>query len=298
MENFAIIYPSTFSIVAYDRVDQAWGVAVASKFLAAGALVAWARVGSGAVATQAHANTSYGPRGLDLMGSGLSAAETLKVLISNDQEREKRQVGLVDANGEAATFTGESCQDWAGGITGDGFAVQGNILAGEIVIQAMYQSFLDNHTQPIPWRLHTALLAGDRAGGDRRGRQSAAIYIVKDQGGYGGFTDRWVDYRVDDHSDPVIRLGELLELHDLYFGKSPISDQVELKGPSLRSLQDLMKRLGYYHGGVHGEYDVPTRVALESFIGSENFEERTYLDTGRMDRPVLEYLLTHFKDVQ
>ena len=293
-----MIYPSTFSIVAYDRVDKAWGVAVASKFLAAGALVSWARVGSGAVATQAHANTSYGPRGLDLMGSGLSAVETLKVLISNDQEREKRQVGLVDANGEAATFTGESCQDWAGGITGAGFAVQGNILAGEIVIQAMYQSFLDNHPQPIPWRLHTALLAGDRAGGDRRGRQSAAIYIVKDQGGYGGFTDRWVDYRVDDHSDPVIRLGELLELHDLYFGKSPISDQVELKGPSLRSLQDLMKRLGYYHGDVHGEYDVPTRVALESFIGSENFEERTYLDAGRMDRPVLEYLLAHFKDVQ
>jgi uncharacterized Ntn-hydrolase superfamily protein len=293
-----MLYPSTFSIVAYDRVDKAWGVAVASKFLAAGALVAWARAGSGAVATQAHANTSYGPRGLDLMASGLSAVETLEDLISDDQDREKRQVGLVDVNGEAVNFTGESCLNWAGGITGDGFAVQGNILNGESVIKAMYQSFIDNHSQPIPWRLHTALLAGDRAGGDRRGKQSASIYIVKHQGGYGGYTDRWIDYRVDDHLDPVIRLGQLLELHDLYFGKSPISDQVELIGAPLRNLQDLMRFLGYYHGEVHGKYDVPTRVALEAFIGSENFEERTHLDAGRIDRPVLAYLLNYFKDVQ
>lgn len=293
-----MIHPSTFSIVAFDRSEKAWGVAVASKFLAAGALVAWARADAGAVATQAHANTSYGPQGLILMRSGLSAGRTLEELISKDPDREIRQVGLVDKNGEAASFTGQSCHDWAGGVTGNGFAVQGNILAGENVVQAMHKTYLDNISKPMYWRLHKTLLAGELAGGDRRGRQSAAILVVKEQGGYGGYTDRWIDYRVDDHSDPIRRLSELLMLHDLYFQKSLSADQILLAGDALRDLQELMKRLGYYHGEINGEYDPSTRAALESFIGNENFEERAYLDVGRIDRPVYEYLLNHFEDVK
>jgi len=289
-----MIYPSTYSIVAYDRMENAWGIAVASKFLAASVVVSWARAGAGAVATQAHANASYGIHGLELMEDGVSAEKVINDLISNDPDRDIRQVGLVDKNGDAATYTGQSCHKWASGLTGDGFAIQGNILTDEDVIQRMNKTFISDYDQPIHWRLYRALLAGEQAGGDRRGKQSAAILVVKENGGYGGFTDRWIDYRVDDHPDPVIRLGEILELHDLYFQKSPRSDQVRLTGAPLCKLQKLMKRLGYYHGDINGWYDAQTRKALESFVGTENFEERAYLDVGRIDRPVYEYLLNHF----
>lgn len=289
-----MIYPSTYSIVAYDRSENAWGIAVASKFLAASVVVAWARAGAGAVATQAHANASYGIRGLELMEDGYSAEEVVNVLISNDPDRDVRQVGLVDKNGNAATYTGQSCHEWAGGLTGDGFAIQGNILTDKDVIQMMKKTFVSDHDQPIHWRLYRTLLAGEQAGGDLRGKQSAAILLVKENGGYGGFTDRWIDYRVDDHPHPVIRLGEILELHDLYFQKSPRADQVQLTGAPLRKLQKIMKRLGFYRGDINGRYDAQTRKALESFVGTENFEERAYLDDGRIDRPVYEYLLNHF----
>lgn len=289
-----MIYPSTYSIVAYDRSENAWGIAVASKFLAASVVVAWARAGAGAVATQAHANASYGVRGLELMEDGYSAEEVVNVLLSNDPDRDIRQVGLVDKNGNAATYTGQSCHEWAGGLTGDGFAIQGNILTDKDVIQMMKKTFVSDHDQPIHWRLYRTLLAGEQAGGDLRGKQSAAILLVKENGGYGGFTDRWIDYRVDDHPHPVIRLGEILELHDLYFQKSPRADQVQLTGAPLRKLQKIMKRLGFYRGDINGRYDAQTRKALESFVGTENFEERAYLDDGRIDRPVYEYLLNHF----
>jgi uncharacterized Ntn-hydrolase superfamily protein len=286
---------STFSIVAYDAGENAWGIAVASKFLAVGAVVPWARVGAGAVATQSYANTSYGPAGLDLMESGLSAGETLSRLLNADPQSDHRQVGLVDAQGHAATFTGSACHAWAGGLTGEGFAIQGNILTGEEVVQKMAGAFRESHGKHIMWRLYDALLAGDRSGGDRRGRQSAAILIVKPKGGYEGFNDIWVNYRVDDHSDPVHRLGELLELHDLYFGKSPESERVELSGQPLRLLQEIMIDLGYYHGPTHGQYDPPTCTALESFIGNENFEERTDIAKGLIDQPVIDYLVRRYK---
>jgi len=286
---------STFSIVAYDAEEDAWGIAVASKFLAVGAVVPWARAGAGAVATQSYANTSYGPIGLDLMESGLSARETLSRLLSADPQPEHRQVGMVDAQGSAATFTGNACHAWAGGLTGEGFAIQGNILTGEVVVQKMAEAFRDSQGKHIMWRLYNALLAGDRAGGDRRGRQSAAILIVKPKGGYEGFNDIWVDYRVDDHPDPVHRLGELLELHDLYFGKSLESERVELAGQPLRLLQEIMINLGYYQGPAHGQYDPPTRMAMESFIGNENFEERTDIAKGLIDQPVIDYLVGRYK---
>ncbi|MBN1451843.1 MAG: DUF1028 domain-containing protein [Anaerolineales bacterium] len=285
--------PSTFSIVACDPDEQAWGVAVASKFPAVGALVPWARAGAGAVATQALANTSFGPRGLELMVSGLPAGETLAELLKDDDEREQRQAGLVDASGQAATFTGSECFEWAGGLTGPGYAIQGNILAGEYVVSAMEAAFLETKGS-LPLRLHAALLAGDRAGGDRRGRQSAAIYVVKPGGGYGGYSDRWIDYRVDDHEDPAPRLGELLAMHELYFGKSAKKDRVPLKGEPLQQLQEILVRLDYLSGKADGTYDELTKSALRAFTGNENFEERCDLAAGWMDRPVLEYLLKKF----
>ena len=286
--------PSTFSIVACDSDEGAWGVAVASKFPAVGAVVPWAKAGAGAVATQAFANTSFGPHGLELMASGLSAEAALEELLKDDEEREQRQVGLVDAQGLAATFTGSECFEWAGGLTGPGYAIQGNILGGEQVILAMQQVFVKRQGQ-LPARLYAALLAGDRAGGDRRGRQSAAIYVVKPGGGYGGTTDRWVDYRVDDHDDPVPRLGELLELHELYFGKSDKKDHVPLKGEALQQLQEILIHLDYMEGKADGVYDELTKTALRAFTGNENFEERCDLEAGWIDRPVLKYLLKKFK---
>ena len=285
--------PSTFSIVACDLDEQAWGVAVASKFPAVGAVVPWAQAQAGAVATQSYANTSFGPRGLELMASGLSANGTLAKLLEDDEERELRQVGLVDAAGQSATFTGYKCFDWAGGLTGPGYAIQGNILKGEHVIGTMERAFM--HTNgDLPARLYAALYAGDRAGGDKRGRQSASIYVVKPGGSYGGYIDRWIDYRVDDHEDPVARLGELLEMHELYFGESDEKDRVPLKGEPLQDLQEIIIKLGYMDGMADGTYDELTKTALRAFTGNENFEERCDLEAGWMDKPVLEYLLKKF----
>lgn len=283
----------TFSIAAYDPEIQAWGVAVASKFPAVGAVVPWVSAGKGAIATQSYANTSYGPVGLELMATGKSAAETLEELISNDPDHAKRQVGIVDASGHTATFTGESCHDWAGGVTGEHYAIQGNILAGQQVVLAMQDAFLASGGN-FYWRLHAALLAGDRAGGDKRGRQSASIYVAKPNGGYGGYIDRWIDYRVDDHSDPVARLGELLEMQDLYFGESETVERQELRGDILIQLQQIMLQEGFYHGKIHGEQDEATMQALDDFIGSENFEERVDLEKGWIDKPVFEYLIRRF----
>jgi uncharacterized Ntn-hydrolase superfamily protein len=289
-----MIRPSTFSIVVYDPKEQAWGIAVASKFLAVGAVVPWARAGAGAVATQSYANTSYGPRGLEMMTTGKSAEETLQVLLVDDPQASQRQVGLVDAVGKPATFTGEDCYEWAGGLTGEHYAVQGNILTGPAVIEAMAKAF-SNAPGGIVRRLYEALRAGDLAGGDRRGRQSAAILVVKPEGGYAGFNDRWVDLRVDDHPDPVRRLGEILNLQELYFGRSPESERTHLSGDVLSGLQQLLISLGYYEGEVNGVFDPETKKALRAFIGNENFEDRVDFEAGLIDNPVLSYLMEHFK---
>ena len=278
----------TFSIVACDLEEQAWGVAVASKFPAVGAVVPWAQADAGAVATQSFANTSYGPHGLELMGKGLSADETLAKLLLEDPDRELRQVGLVDMKGRSATFTGAGCFPWAGGVSGKGYAIQGNILKSAKVVPAIEKTFLKTKGN-LPTRLHTALLAGDRAGGDKRGRQSAAIYVVKPKGGYGGFVDRWIDYRVDDHEDPVLRLGELLEMHELYFGKSPEKERVAIKGKALQQVTDILVRAGYLKKSKN------FRNAFNEFIGNENFEERADPEAQWIDGPVLKYLVKKFK---
>lgn len=278
----------TFSIVACDLEEQAWGVAVASKFPAVGAVVPFAQAQVGAVATQSFANTSFGPRGLELMSEGCSAQEALDKLLKDDSARELRQVGLVDSKGGSVTFTGCGCFPWAGGISGKGYAIQGNILANSKVVPAMEKAFLKAKGN-LPARLHAALLAGDRAGGDKRGRQSAAIYVVKPKAGYGGYLDRWLDYRVDDHEDPVPRLAELLELHELYFGKSPESERLQIKGRILEHLTVILKRQGYLKKG--SEFI----SAFNEFIGNENFEERADPNAKWIDRPVLKYLVKKFE---
>jgi uncharacterized Ntn-hydrolase superfamily protein len=277
----------TFSIVACDLEEQAWGVAVASKFPAVGAVGPWAQASVGAVATQSFANTSFGPRGLALMATGLSAQEALDRLLEDDPDRELRQVGVVDAKGGSATFSGSSCFAWAGGTSERGYAIQGNILAGSDIVPAMEETFLRVQGS-LPNRLHAALLAGDRAGGDKRGRQSAAIYVVKPRGGYGGYLDRWLDYRVDDHEDPVPRLGELLEMHELYFGKSGEQDRVELKGTALQQITEILTRQHYLND--QKEFV----AAFNEFVGNENFEERADPQAGWIDAPVLHYLIRKF----
>ena len=286
---------STFSIVAFDSKDMAWGIAVASKFPGVGAVVPWAEAGAGAVATQSYANTSYGPEGLTLMRSGLSAQETLEKLLADDEDKELRQVGLVNASGETASFTGSKCVPWAGGKVGNNYAVQGNILTGEETIAAMAEKY-ESSKGNLPNRLFAALLAGDRAGGDKRGRQSAAIYVVQAEAGYGGYNDRWFDSRVDDHDDPVPRLGELIEMQELYFGNSPDVEKLAIAGSIAHDLQSMMQRLGYYDGALNGIYDDTTRAALRIFIGNENFEDRTDFDEGLIDKPTFEYLRKKFYD--
>lgn len=285
--------PSTFSIVAYDPDLEAWGVAVASKFPAVGAVVPWVRAGAGAVATQSYANTSFGPRGLELMASGMSSKETLDRLLDEDEGQAQRQVGMVDAFGRAATFTGESCHAWAGGRTGKNYAVQGNILVGEQVISAMADAFEQTEGN-LPQRLIASLMAGDNAGGDRRGRQSAAIYVARDGGGYGGLNDRWIDYRIDDDPDPVHRLAGLLKLHELYFGDSAPEERLEIVGEVHDNLCAILIAQEYLTHSKASD-DKAFNDALERFIGNENFEERADISAGWIDEPVYAHLLKQFE---
>ncbi|MYB64152.1 DUF1028 domain-containing protein [Candidatus Poribacteria bacterium] len=207
---------STFSIVGYDPDNGDLGIAVQSKFFAVGAVVPWAEAGVGAIATQSWANTTYGPRGLELLKIGLSAKQTLDHLIKDDTGKNTRQVGIVDANGNVSNYTGEECHDWAGAISGEHFTAQGNILTGEEVVKAMGATF-ENSKGELADRLLDALIAGQEKGGDKRGQQSAALYVVRKNGGYSGFNDRYVDLRVDDHEKPIAELKRLLDIHKKFF---------------------------------------------------------------------------------
>jgi len=278
---------STFSIVACDLEAREWGVAVQSKFLAVGPVVPWAEAEVGAIATQAHANTSYGPRGLELLRSGLSAKEAIEKLVSDDDEREHRQVGIVDARGRAAAFTGRECYEWAGHTVGEGFCCLGNILAGEEVVQEMAEAFSQSEGQ-LAERMIAALRAGQRAGGDRRGQQSAALLVVKERGGYGGFTDRLIDLRVDDHPQPIEELARLLKLQRLYFGET--KETIELGRSEVKLIQKMLRTLGYYHGEVTGALDGPTIQALEDFHNMENLEMRRLKRPELLDVEVLRFM--------
>jgi len=260
----------TFSVVG--RQGDAVGVAVASKFLAVGAMVPAARAGVGAVATQSYANLAYRTDGLALLADGSTSQQVLDRLTAADEGRDQRQAGVVGATGPGATFTGPACHDWAGGRAGDGYAVQGNILVGVEVVEAMEQAWLAGAAAglALPERLLATLAAGDEAGGDRRGRQSAALVVVRPGGGYGG-DDTEVDLRVDDHPSPVPELRRLLDLHRLYFGKPDPGTLLPLEGEVATEVARRLDALGYR--------------SLDDWAGVENYEER--MVTGHIDPLVL-----------
>lgn len=276
---------ATFSIAAFDPETESWGVAVQSKFLAVGAVAPWARAGVGAVATQAMANYNYGPRGLDLMVEGRSAPETVEALTSADDDREHRQVGVVDANGRAATFTGSECFDWAGGVTGEHYAAQGNILVGRETVDAMAMTY-ETAEGDFAARLLAALDSGQAAGGDSRGKQSAALVVVREGGGYGGDNDHVLDLRVDDHPDPIKEIIRVRGLHTLYFGEMKPEDVIPVDGEARRTVAKTLARAGY----VEPEPDDESLLdALSAYIRTENFEEREQA-RGYIDWAVLNYM--------
>ena len=272
----------TFSIVARSAPDgpdgrESWGVAVASKFLAVGAAVPAAAAGVGAIATQAYANTSYKRRGLAALADGLTAEQVVRHLLDADDGRGDRQVGVVGAHGEGATFTGSACYPWAGGRAGAGYAIQGNILTGPDVVDAMEAAWLrSDESAPLAARLLAALGAGVAAGGDSRGRQSAALFVVAAGAGYGGFDDVAVDLRVDDHSQPVVELARLLDLNDLYLTASTDDERVVVT-PELRD--ELEKR-----ALALGHRD------FTAWVGSENYEMRVDDDLAWIDVRVLDII--------
>lgn len=261
-------------------------MAVQSKFLAVGAVVPWARAGVGAVATQALANPAYGPEGLDLLAGGATPQQTVESLTAADGGRGHRQVGVVDASGGAFTYTGAECFDWAGGITGDGYAAQGNILVGEETVTQMGRAF-EQAAGSLADRLVAALYAAQEAGGDSRGRQSAAILVVREGGGYGGMSDRALDLRVDDHPDPIEELDRLRRLHGVYFGAADAEEVLPVEGEVREEVSDALVRCGYL---THPEpEETALHDALSGFIRRENLEERER-EPGYVDPTVLRFL--------
>jgi uncharacterized Ntn-hydrolase superfamily protein len=256
---------ATYSIVACDLKAGQWGVATQSKFLAVGSVVPWAVPGVGAVATQAYANPRYGPDGLQLLAEGLSAADVVARLTDADAGRADRQVGVVDAQGSGATYTGSACMEWAGGLAGPGFAAQGNILVGEETVAALATTFTATDGQPLAERLLECLAAAQAAGGDRRGQQSAALLVVERDGGYAGLSDSLVDLRVDDHPQPVAELARLYAMHSLLFGKTPREQWLDVDDELRAELSERLGRLGY---------DGELARALGDWSGTENLEER------------------------
>jgi uncharacterized Ntn-hydrolase superfamily protein len=265
-------------------------VAVASRFPCVGAVVPWAKAGVGAVATQSWANTAFGPQGLDMMADGATAQETLDRLVAGDDGRADRQVGVVDARGGSATFTGATCMTWAGGIAGDPFAAQGNILAGEDVVGELARVFTQTEGDLCD-RLLAALIAGDAAGGDRRGRQSAALLVVREGGGYEGRNDRYIDLRVDDHADPIVELARIFAVWD----DTMLVRNDPLLAATPELVADLQRRLaatGAFTGEVTGSFDEATRVALGDWAGKYNLEGRL-----RLDDQVSDLLVRELRDV-
>jgi uncharacterized Ntn-hydrolase superfamily protein len=267
----------TFSIVGHGtdaRGETAWGVAVASKFLAVGSAVPAAVAGVGALATQAEANVAWKGIGLAMLDDGATASVALQRMIEDDDKRDHRQLGIVDSDGGAATHTGPSCLDWAGGIAEDGVAIQGNVLAGPEVVEEMKRAWDASSGQPLPRRLLAALAAGDAAGGDRRGRQSAALLVVSDGAGYAGLDDVAADLRVDDHPDPVTELGRLLDLNDFYLTASTEEEKVAVTGELAAELERLAQAAG--------------QRDLLAWVGTENYEMRVDPDLAWIDQRILD----------
>ncbi len=265
----------TFSIVGHSPTDASWGVAVASKFLAVGSAVPAARAGVGAVATQANANVAWKRAGLELLTARMPAPDVVRRLVDEDG-RDDRQLGVVDAAGGSATHTGSGCLAWAGGLTRPGLAIQGNILTGPDVVDAMLAAWEGGAELPLAHRLMAALAAGDGAGGDRRGRQSAALFVVREGAGYGGLDDVAVDLRVDDHTDPVTELHRLLDLNDFYLTAPADDDKVAVTATLAAELDDRARELG--------------SADFAAWVGTNNYEMRVADDLSWLDRRVLEII--------
>jgi uncharacterized Ntn-hydrolase superfamily protein len=251
---------ATYSIAACDLEARQWGVAVQSKFLSVGSVVPWAEPEVGAIATQAYANPSYGPNGLALLREGLAASEVVERLTAEDEGRAERQLGVVDAEGRSASFTGPECNEWAGHKTGPGYAAQGNILVGAETVDALAATFEANPHLPLAQRLIECLAAAQAAGGDRRGQQSASLLVVERNGGYAGLSDILVDLRVDDHARPIQELRRIYGLHRRLFEVSPREDWLPLDGDLRAEVDERLARLGY--------------DSLDAWAGVENLEER------------------------
>jgi len=266
---------ATYSICACDLAAGQWGVATQSKFLAVGSVVPWAAPHIGAIATQSYANPRYGPEGLELLREGFSAEEVVERLTAADGDRALRQLGIVDGEGRAATFTGEECHAWAGGRTGSGYAAQGNILVSGDTVDALAETFEATGGRPLAERLLDCLDAAEAAGGDSRGRQSAALLVVERDGGYAGLSDTLVDLRVDDHPDPLVELRRIHRLHDLLFGTTPRQDWIPVDDALRAELAERLARAGH--------------PSLAAWAGVENLEERVEGDDA-IDPVVLERL--------
>jgi len=270
---------STYSIVAVDLEAGQWGVAVQSKFLAVGSVVPWAEPHVGAVATQAYANPRYGPEGLALLREGHSAHEVVDRLTQADEGRDHRQLGVVDAKGSAATYTGKECMDWAGGRVGEGYAAQGNILVSAETVDALAETF-EESTGPLAERLIDCLAAAQAAGGDSRGQQSSALLIVEKDGGYAQMSDVVVELRVEDHERPIEELRRIYVLHDEIFGVTPRDKWLDVDDALAAELRERLAKLGY---------DGDLSEAFPSWAGKENFEDRVD-GTAQIDPVVLEAL--------
>ncbi len=302
---------ATFSIVAVDLDNGDVGVAVQSKFPNVRPVVPWAEAGVGAIATQSFVNVQYGPRGLALLRNGATAEEALRILVANDSARHSRQAGIVDMKGNAASWTGNDCFDWAGGMTatstggkgmlinGRGFAAQGNILVGKETVEAMAKTF--QHTMgSLADRLVAALVAGGKAGGDRRGEQSAALLVKRQGAGYDGTTDDYIDISVYDHPTPLKELERLYKLHKLYFFRSEPQNLIKIDAATCKELQTIMSEKAYkgfvfYNGPMIGVFDQATNKALQDFMGWENYDVRIRQD-DLIDREVLEDIRKNYAE--
>ncbi|MFD1862128.1 DUF1028 domain-containing protein [Planococcus chinensis] len=277
---------ATFSIVGADPRTGEVGVAVQSKFLAVGAIVPWAKANVGAVATQSWANTSYGPRGLQLLEQGMSPEEVIAALVLDDEGKDLRQVAVINADGEASAFTGSECYDWAGHKVGRNHSAQGNILVSEDTVKAMSETF-ERAEGTLAERLIEALAAAQQAGGDSRGKQSAAVYVLQEGAGYGGYNDVKVDLRVDDHPEPIEELQRLYKLHEL-FG-TPAEVFLDLEGDVFEDVKRQLVKLGFLDTADYPSYDGTVKEALKTFALRENFDDR-WTEENQIDEKVFAFL--------
>ncbi len=285
----------TYSIVGYDPNTDDLGVAVQSKFMCVGAIVPWARANVGAVATQSWINTTYGPNGLSLLESGMVPAQVIQKLTMNDEQKDDRQVGVINNKGEAAAFTGQACFEWAGHIIGENYSCQGNILISEETVQSMASAF-ENQPGDLADKLIAAVVAADQEGrGDVRGKQSASLLIVREKGGYGGFNDRFIDIRVDEHPEPIKELERVFKIYDMTFlPREPPENLLTIEGDIAINIKEILQELGYLDSKNKTpgtDWEKPEREAFEWWVGINNFENK-WRDDGKVWNSIYDYMLT------